>query len=287
MENRIRIPIALLAAVFAFAAGPDACAAGGPGIKLAQVIANAPLPDDVPYDIRPNQWGNDYILSYVVKADGLAGIDGDSLEVETATAGGTDIATTASGEPAWRIVRMPEPCVSSDGRWGGFAIEIKTGGAAKGVVPVVHGSIDVLCSSGVSEEIVPLSVEPGSSVEVGGLTFEATRQRDLFPGGSAGSDPMPEVGSWKGNSTAETEMISLSPGEKFGVKVEGNPPSLVSVEIVDGGEIRKSTGFAVRSTTTNGVMTISTTYLFPEPSSGTVELKVNFREGTSRQTLRF
>ena len=250
MKKRILIPAVALAAAFAFAAEP-AAPAGGPRAKLAQVLVNAPLPDGVPFNVKPSQWDKDagYVLTYVVKGSGIAEIDGASLKIASATAGGADISSTASGRPACRVGPATGPRVAPDGEWGTFTIEINPEGGVKGAFPTVHGTIDVICSTGVSEKSVQLPVAPFSTVEVGKLTFKSVRAQNFFGG-----------------------------GESFGIDVEGDLTKLASVEIVDGGKTVKSNG---------RMQMAAVTYLFPTPSSDTVTLKVSVREGNSRHTVKF
>lgn len=251
MKKRILVPVAALAAAVAFAAEPEV-PAGAPRAKLAQVIVNAPLPDGVPFDVKPSQWDKDagYVLTYVVKGTGLAEIDGASLKIASATAGGADISVTASGRPACRVGPAMGPRVASGGEWGTFSIEIHPEGGVKGAFPVVHGTIDVICATGVSEKSVQLAVAPFSTAEVGKLTFKSVQAQSFF-----------------GNA------------ETFGVTVEGNASALASLEVSDGGRVLKSNGHV----SMNG----TTTYHYPQPSSSTVTLWVSLREGNARQTVRF
>ena len=256
MGKRILIPAVALVAAFASATGAAGGAAGGAEIRLAQVTVNEPLPDGVPFDATPIKWNKDtaYVLDYAVAAgkERLAAIDGDSLRIDTVTAGGTDIAADADGRPAWSLVRWPGPGVSGDGGWGRFSIEIKAADGAKGAVPDVHGSIDIIRASGVSVHSVPLAVTPGATAEVGGLLFKTVWETRELPFGEK--------------------------DEVFGVEVAGHPYVLAAVEIDDGGRPLEALLPGTSGTTT---------YLFQVPWSGTVELKVTLHEGITRQTVRF
>ena len=254
-RTSLLLPVAALAAGLAFAAKPAATgaasAAGAPKAKLAQITINAPLPKEVPFDVKPFGWDANagYALTYVVKGTGLAKIDGASLKIETATVSGANIATTTAGKPAWRIGRSPVPKVADGGEWGSFSVEITPEGGVKNAVPVVHGSIDVVFSTGVSEKTTSLAVAPGTTVSLGGFTFKSSKAQDFFGG-----------------------------GESFGVEVSGDLNTLASIEVVDGGKALKS----------NGMMQMGvTTYLFSTPASDTVTLKVSIREGNSRHTVKF
>ena len=248
------LPAAALAAGIVLAAQPaatGAAGAGAPKAKLAQITVNAPLPKEVPFDAKPFGWDANagYALTYVVKGTGLAEIDGASLKIDTATVGGASIATTAAGKPAWHVGRSPSPRVAAGGEWGSFTVEIAPEGGVKNALPTVHGSIDVVCSTGVSEKSAPLAVAPGTTVSLGGLSFKSSKAQNFFGG-----------------------------GESFGIDVAGDLTKLASIEIVDGGKTVKS----------NGKMQMgAVTYLFPTPSSDTVTLKVSIREGNSRQTVKF
>lgn len=248
------LPAAALAAGIALAAQPaasGAAATGAPKAKLAQITINAPLPKEVPFDAKPFGWDANagYALTYVVKGTGLAEIDGASLKIDTATVGGASIATTAAGKPAWRIGRSPSPRVAAGGEWGSFTVELTPEGGVKNAIPTVHGSIDVVSSSGVSEKTAPIAVAAGTTVSLGGLTFKSSKAQNYFGG-----------------------------GESFSIDVAGDLTKLASIEIVDGGKTVKS----------NGKMQMgAVTYLFPTPSSDTVTLKVSIREGNSRQTVKF
>ena len=244
---------AALAAGIALAAEPAASgAAGGPKAKLAQIRINAPLPKEVPFDAKPFEWDAEvgYALTYVVKGTGLAKIDGASLKIETATVGGANIATTTAGKPAWRIGRSPVPKVADGGEWGSFSVEITPEGGVKNAVPVVHGSIDVVSSTGVSEKTASLAVAPGTTVSLGGLSFKASKAQNFFGG-----------------------------GESFGVEASGDLNTIASIELLDGGNPLQSNGMMQRSG--------ATTYLFSTPGSDTVTLKVSIREGISRHTVKF
>lgn len=244
---------AALAAGIALAAQPAAPgAAGAPKAKLAQIRINAPLPKEVPFDAKPFEWDAEvgYALTYVVKGTGLAKIDGTSLKIETATVGGANIATTTAGKPAWRIGRSPVPKVADGGEWGSFSVEITPEGGVKNAVPVVHGSIDVVSSTGVSEKTASLAVAPGTTVSLGGLSFKASKAQNFFGG-----------------------------GESFGVEASGDLNTIASIELLDGGNPLQSNGMMQRSG--------ATTYLFSTPGSDTVTLKVYIREGISRHTVKF
>ena len=248
------LPAAALAAGIVLAAQPaatSAAGAGAPKAKLAQITVNAPLPKEVPFDAKPFGWDANagYALTYVVKGTGLAEIDGASLKIDTATVGGASIATTAAGKPAWHVGRSPSPRVAAGGEWGSFTVEIAPEGGVKNALPTVHGSIDVVCSTGVSEKSAPLAVAPGTTVSLGGLSFKSSKAQNFFGG-----------------------------GESFGIDVEGDLTKLASIEIVDGGKTVKSNG---------RMQMAAVTYLFPTPSSDTVTLKVSVREGNSRHTVKF
>lgn len=248
------LPAAALAAGIVLAAQPaatSAAGAGAPKAKLAQITVNAPLPKEVPFDAKPFGWDANagYALTYVVKGTGLAEIDGASLKIDTATVGGASIATTAAGKPAWHVGRSPSPRVAAGGEWGSFTVEIAPEGGVKNALPTVHGSIDVVCSTGVSEKSAPLAVAPGTTVSLGGLTFKSSKAQNFFGG-----------------------------GESFGIDVAGDLTKLASIEIVDGGKPLKSNG---------RMQMAAVTYLFPTPSSDTVTLKVSVREGNSRHTVKF
>ena len=248
------LPAAALAAGIVLAAQPaatGAAAAGAPKAKLAQITVNAPLPKEVPFDAKPFGWDANagYALTYVVKGTGLAEIDAASLKIDAATVGGASIATTAAGKPAWHVGRSPSPRVAAGGEWGSFTVELAPEGGVKNALPTVHGSIDVVCSTGVSEKSAPLAVAPGTTVELGGLTFKSSKAQNFFGG-----------------------------GESFGIDVEGDLTKLASIEIVDGGKPLKSNG---------RMQMAAVTYLFPTPSSDTVTLKVSVREGNSRHTVKF
>lgn len=248
------LPAAALAAGIVLAAQPaatSAAGAGAPKAKLAQITVNAPLPKEVPFDAKPFGWDANagYALTYVVKGTGLAEIDGASLKIDTATVGGASIATTAAGKPAWHVGRSPSPRVAAGGEWGSFTVEIAPEGGVKNALPTVHGSIDVVCSTGVSEKSAPLAVAPGTTVSLGGLSFKSSKAQNFFGG-----------------------------GESFGIDVEGDLTKLASIEIVDGGKPLKSNG---------RMQMAAVTYLFPTPSSDTVTLKVSVREGNSRHTVKF
>lgn len=248
------LPAVVLAAGIALAAQPaatSAAGAGAPKAKLAQITVNAPLPKEVPFDAKPFGWDANagYALTYVVKGTGLAEIDGASLKIDTATVGGASIATTAAGKPAWHVGRSPSPRVAAGGEWGSFTVEIAPEGGVKNAIPTVHGSIDVVCSTGVSEKSAPLAVAPGTTVSLGGLTFKSSKAQNFFGG-----------------------------GESFGIDVAGDLTKLASIEIVDGDKTVKSNG---------RMQMAAVTYLFPTPSSDTVTLKVSVREGNSRHTVKF
>jgi len=248
------LPAAALAAGIVLAAQPaatSAAGAGAPKAKLAQITVNAPLPKEVPFDAKPFGWDANagYALTYVVKGTGLAEIDGASLKIDTATVGGASIATTAAGKPAWHVGRSPSPRVAAGGEWGSFTVEIAPEGGVKNALPTVHGSIDVVCSIGVSEKSAPLAVAPGTTVSLGGLSFKSSKAQNFFGG-----------------------------GESFGIDVAGDLTKLASIEIVDGGKPLKSNG---------RMQMAAVTYLFPAPSSDTVTLKVSVREGNSRHTVKF
>lgn len=248
------LPAAALAAGIVLAAQPaatGAAGAGAPKAKLAQITVNAPLPKEVPFDAKPFGWDANagYALTYVVKGTGLAEIDGASLKIDTATVGGASIATTAAGKPAWHVGRSPSPRVAAGGEWGSFTVELAPEGGVKNALPTVHGSIDVICSTGVSEKSAPLAVAPGTTVSLGGLTFKSSKAQNFFGG-----------------------------GESFGIDVAGDLTKLASIEIVDGGKPLKSNG---------RMQMAAVTYLFPAPSSDTVTLKVSVREGNSRHTVKF
>jgi len=248
------LPAAALAAGIVLAAQPaatSAAGAGAPKAKLAQITVNAPLPKEVPFDAKPFGWDANagYALTYVVKGTGLAEIDGASLKIDTATVGGASIATTAAGKPAWHVGRSPSPRVAAGGEWGSFTVEIAPEGGVKNALPTVHGSIDVVCSTGVSEKSAPLAVAPGTTVSLGGLSFKSSKAQNFFGG-----------------------------GESFGIDVAGDLTKLASIEIVDGGKPLKSNG---------RMQMAAVTYLVPAPSSDTVTLKVSVREGNSRHTVKF
>lgn len=252
MKKQLLVPaLVLAAALSASAAELGDPAAGAPRIKLAQAMVNAPLPAGVPFDVKPHFGGQDagYVLTYLVQGKGLTHIDASSLKIASATAGGADIASTASGRPACRVSTSPEPRVASGGEWGTFSIEIHPDGGVKAAFPAVHGTIDVVCATGVDEQTLSLGVAPGSTVSTVGLVFKSTTAQGFFG------------------------------GENYGIEVAGNLSALASLEVADGGKVLKS----------NGHMTMggTTTYQYPQPSSSSVTLKISVNQGTSRQTVRF
>jgi hypothetical protein len=252
MKKQILAAALVLAAVYSsLAAEPASPAAGAPRIKLAQATVNAPLPDGVPFEVKPSHVGQNagYVLTYLVQGKGLTHIDASSFKVATATAGGADIASTASGRPSCRVSTAPAPRVASGGEWGTFSIEINPEGGVKGVVPTVHGTIDVVCSTGVDEQTLTLDVAQGSTVSTVGLVFKSTTAQGFFG------------------------------GESYGIQVAGDLSALASLEVVDGGKTLKS----------NAHMTMggTTTYQYPQPTSSSLTLKISVNQGTSRQTIRF
>ena len=247
------LPAAALAAGIVLAAQPAAPgAAGAPKAKLAQITVNAPLPKEVPFDAKPFGWDANagYALTYVVKGTGLAEIDGASLKIDTATVGGASIATTAAGKPAWHVGRSPSPRVAAGGEWGSFTVELAPEGGVKNALPTVHGSIDVVSSTGVSEKTASLAVAPVTTVSLGGLSFKASKAQNFFGG-----------------------------GESFGVEASGDLNTIASIELIDGNNPLQSNGMMQRSG--------ATTYLFSTPGSDIVTLKVSIREGISRHTVKF
>lgn len=252
MKKQILAAVLVLAVVFSSLAAELAPpAAGTPRIKLAQATINASLPAGVPFDVKPSHGGQNagYVLTYLVQGKGLTQIDASSLKIATATAGGADIASTASGRPACRVSTTPAPRVASGGEWGTFSIEINPEGGVKGAFPTVHGTIDVVCATGVDEQTLALDVAPGSTVSTVGLVFKSTTAQGFFG------------------------------GETYGIQVAGDLSALASLEVVDGGKTLKS----------NGHMTMggTTTYQYPQPASSAVTLKISVNQGTSRQTIRF
>ena len=139
--------------------------------------------------------------------------------------------------------------MASGGEWGTFSIEINPEGGVKAAFPTVHGTIDVVCATGVDEQALALDVAQGSTVSTVGLVFKSTTAQGFFG------------------------------GESYGIEVAGNLAALASLEVVDGGKILKS----------NGRMTMggTTTYQYPQPASAAVTLKISVNRGTSRQTIRF
>lgn len=252
MNKQILVPVLLLAAAFASpAAGPAVPASGAPSVKLAQATVNAPLPVGIPFEVKPNHGGQNagYVLTYLVQGRGLTLIDASSLKISTATAGGADISSTASGRPACRVSTTPEPRVASGGEWGTFSIEIHPEGGVKGVIPTVHGTIDVVCSTGVDEQTLALDVAQGSTVSTVGLVFKSTTAQGFFG------------------------------GESYGIEVAGNLAALAALDVLDGGKPLKSNG--------RMQMNGTATYQYPRPASSTVTLKISVNQGTSRQTVRF
>ena len=248
MKHLVSVFFAVLGSTgFAWAAPTNSVA--GAKARLSQVVVDAPLPKNATDAARPMNWNRPgYTLTYFVKQDGLVAFVEDSLKLTSLTVAGTDLSTRQDGTPTWSFGKFPK----IEGGFGSFTIEIvPEENRIKAVVPVVHGTVDIVRSTGTVSKEIPLTVDAAQPVVVEGVSFKIVKKE----------------------TDEEEHAISIRLVAGGDIEKLGSFDLLAGDEVLDPGS----------NWVFNGQKTIS----FWSPETDTLVLKASFHKGTVRQTVSF
>ena len=245
----------LLATLLVIATSALAQQPKGPMVKMAQIRSSAPLPADVPFDVKPMGYEPGFEIGYVVKGEGLASVKKDSLVMDhILTREGVNLAASRAGQPGYEMGAFPK--VSEDGRYASFSVKVNQDAFGKVESLAMKGRITLLMATQRETASATLATAGGESVQAGPFTVA------IHSGNSEGMG-----GAFFG-------------GGQFGVQVSGPCDSLIDLKLLDGGRATESEG---TMTSGNG----PTVYFFPKPTHGPATVQIHYWTDMKEQKVLF
>ena len=226
-----------------------------PLVKMAQIRSSAPLPADVPFDVKPMGYEPGFEIGFVIKGEGLASVKRNSLVMEhILTRDGVNLAESRTGRPAYEMGAFPK--VSEDGRYAGFSVKVNQDAFGKVESLALKGSVILLMATQRATASATLTTAGGEPVKAGPFTVAMhSGQGDGMGGAFFG-------------------------GGQFGIQVSGPCDSIIDMHLLDGG----------RTTDSEGTMTEGhgpTVYFFPKPTQEQASLQINYWTDMQEQTVPF
>lgn len=249
------IPRIILATLLVAATSGLAQQSKGPRVKRVQIRSSAPLPSDVPFDVKPMGYELGFEIGYVVKGEGLASVKKNSLVMDhIRTRDGVNLAESRTGKPGYTMGMFPK--VSEDGRYARFSVKVAQNAFGKVESLSMKGRITLLMATERETASAVLAVAGGESVEAGPFTVAVQSGKS---GGMGGS---------------------FFGGGQFGVQVSGPTDSIIDMKLLDGG----------RATDSEGTMTSGngpTVYFFPKPTQDQATLEINYWTDMKEEIVSF
>lgn len=219
-------------------------------MKPIQATFSAPIPDDVPFDVKPMGYDKPgYQIVYLVKGENISGIDEESLKIDMVrTKDGKDISKNFKGKPTYEL--GPFAKVADNGKYARFTVSIEPDKITQSEIPEVHGSISVSTAGGTEVKTVQLKTSGGEPQTAGQFTVSVAKAG----GGMFGSDG-------------------------FGITLKGPENVLSSIEVTSGGKACESEG----TMTLNGVKT----FYFEKPTAADVTVSLTCWTDLKSHVLTF
>ncbi len=204
-----------LSTVLATALAAAEPAAPAFSVRAVQVLSSAPLPGDLPFELKPFGHETGFKIWFLVEGADIIGLDEKSLAITSLTAAdGRDLAKQRNGKPTWKLDSFPK--VSDDGRRAVFAIECSAEAFGQAESAKLAGRIGLLTGSERQEQELAFDPAKPSKAEVGKLALEFGAKGFGFGGG----------------------------GDGYGIKISGPLATIASLEIVDGDKRIRSNGWS-------------------------------------------
>jgi len=249
------IPSIILATLLVAATSVLAQQTKGPRVKKVQIRSSAPLPADVPFDVKPMGYEPGFEIGYVVKGEGLASVKKDSLVMDhILTREGVNLAESRTGRPGYTMGMFSK--VSEDGRYASFSVKVGQNAFGKVESLSMKGRITLLMATERETASATLATVGGESVKAGPFTVAVQSGKR----GGMGS--------------------SFFGGGQFGVQVSGPSDSIIGMKLLDDGRETESEG---TMTSGNG----PTVYFFPKPTHDQVTLQINYWTDMKEQVVSF
>lgn len=205
---------ACLVLATALAAADPAAPAPAFTVRAVQVLSSAPLPGDLPFELKPFGHETGFKIWFLVEGADIIGLDEKSLAITTlTTADGRDLAKQRNGKPTWKLDSFPK--VSDDGRRAVFAIECGAEAFGQAESAKLAGRIGVMTGGDRQEQELAFDPAKPSKAEVGKLALEFGAKGFGFGG-----------------------------GDGYGIKISGPLATIASLEIVDGDKRIRSNGWS-------------------------------------------
>ncbi len=248
MKSFVSVFLAFLATTTFGAPNPTNSVSGAKA-RLSQVVIDAPLPRNATDAARPMNWARPgYTLTYCVKQEGIVEFVPNSLKLTSLTVAGTDISTRQDGTQTWSFGGFPKV----EGGFGSFSIEITPDEKQiKATVPIAHGTVETVKSTGTIAKEVSLIVDAKQPVTVEGVSFTIVKKE----------------------TDEEDHSISIR------LVAEGDIEKIGTFELLAGDEVLEPGSNWVF----NGKKTVS----FWAPETDAFILKATFHKETIRQTVAF
>lgn len=192
----------------------------------------AQFPSDMEFQDKPMFCGESASLALMVESQGLVAIKEDSLKLTSLTLNGVDISANRKGEPSYEIGSFPK--VSEDGKYGVFEILINHPVFGQLQKIKAAGTIDLLTSNSLATPAdTKVDFSKPFSIVIGPYTLSNHHQQ-----------PDPQGSNTIGNTIAKGLADMFSPNSSqtnYSIHMLGDRDALVSIEIIDGNNIIKTT----------------------------------------------
>ena len=143
---------------------------------MAQIRSSAPLPADVPFDVKPMGYEPGFEIGYVVKGEGLASVKKDSLVMDhILTREGVDLAASRAGQPGYEMGAFPK--VSEDGRYASFSVKVNQDAFGKVESLALKGSITLLMATQRETASALLTTFPACSSRINRISMARRPRR--------------------------------------------------------------------------------------------------------------
>lgn len=205
-------------------------------VSLVHVQAGKPLPEEIPFDVKPMGYEPGAKFSFLVRGENLVAIKDKSVDIKSFKLGdGREWSRTRSGKANWKQESFSK--VTEDGKLGRFAILFPGDlfGSLEGAS--LEGSFTAITASKPEEKKIELTDGDKTLHELGPFEISAGKGGGFFGGGDGTSvtvtgnhDALIEVTvkdgdtELDGNSTssvnkAKTYHFEKAKGEKLSVTV--------------------------------------------------------------------
>lgn len=173
-------------AVFALCLLPLALSAAPFEVSLVRLQAGRPLPDGVPFEVKPMGHEAGVKLSFLVRGENLVAFKDDSVDIKSFKLGdGREWSRTRSGKPNWEQESFSK--VAEDGTIGSFTVTFP--GDLFGVLEgaALEGTITAVTASTPEEKKVELTAGDKTVHDVGPFKVSAGGGGGFLGGGGNGT----------------------------------------------------------------------------------------------------